>query len=230
MSFLKIRALSAMALAGILSVCVSAFAQPSLPPTIHEQEGPFVGVWSWTGQGYSATWNNGAAAILTVQSFTSASVIIERTDLRRSVSAGLTATYTGQISDAGNSIVNGRVTWTWPGHRGYPATGKWTATWTSPVKPKLLFGGQDVTNGTQTVVVGQQIALTVDPNGLTIKSQSWTVPGTRVKGYNASAREGKVDKLTDMSQSPLIFYWVDYARSRKVVLSYELSDGQAGAV
>jgi hypothetical protein len=100
-----------------------------LPSIIQEQEAGLTGTWSRSGQGFSATWNNGAVANLEVRSFTPASIRIVRTDTSDSGSAGLTAVYTGQISDAGNTVVNGSVTWTWPGHPGFPATGTWTASW-----------------------------------------------------------------------------------------------------
>lgn len=102
-----------------------------LPNVINESEGPFSGKWSLNGGSYSASWNNRAAADLTVGSFTSTSVIFQRTDTSSSVSSGMTAVYTGKISPAGNSVVNGSVTWTWPGHGGYPVTGSWSASWAS---------------------------------------------------------------------------------------------------
>lgn len=116
-----------------------AFAQ-ALPSVIQEEENPvpFYGTWTLDGQVYNAVWNNGALATLTVQSFTPASVIINRTDIPGSVSYGMTAVYTGQISSAGNSILNGSVTWTWPGHYGYPATGSWSAYWSLPT-PQITF-------------------------------------------------------------------------------------------
>ena len=94
-----------------------------IPADISESEGPFTGSWIWNGSGYNATWSNGAIATLTVVSFTANSVIIDRTDTAQSVSAGLTAVYTGKISAAGNSIIDGNATWTWPGVAGYPVTG-----------------------------------------------------------------------------------------------------------
>jgi hypothetical protein len=77
------------------------------------------------------TWNNGAIAVLTVGGSLTANTsgTLNRTDTPQSVSAGMTAVYTGQISAQGNSITNGSVTWTWPGHSGYPTTGTWLATW-----------------------------------------------------------------------------------------------------
>jgi pimeloyl-ACP methyl ester carboxylesterase len=139
---------------GLLPSIVSA---QTLPSVIQEQENPipFYGTWTLDGADYNAVWNNGALAILTVQSFAPASVIINRTDTPGSVSYGMTAVYTGQISSAGNSVVNGSVTWTWPGHDGYPATGSWSASWSlaaqqitlvDPV-PQLLRDGAVIPSG-----------------------------------------------------------------------------------
>jgi hypothetical protein len=115
-------------------VCLSsAFGQTTpptgIPLTINEQEGPFSGTWTWSNGVFHAVWSNGAIATLTVQSFNTNSVMFNRADAS-GTSAGLTAVYTGQLSGQENSIINGKVTWTWPGHPGYPATGTWTATWT----------------------------------------------------------------------------------------------------
>jgi hypothetical protein len=126
-------------LIGLVLLAMSAsFAssQPSgIPSVISEQEGPYSGTWTWNGSSYDATWSNGAVAILQVKSFTTQSVVIDRTDTPQSTSAGLTAIYTGQISKQGNSIINGSVTWTWPGVPGYPATGTWTASWKVSTTP-----------------------------------------------------------------------------------------------
>ncbi len=98
-----------------------------LPFEIKEIEGPFSGTWILNEGQYEAEWDNGAAAELTVQTFTPQSVVLHRTDTSDSTSAGMTAVYTGQLSADGYSIVNGSVTWTWPGVDGYPATGTWIA-------------------------------------------------------------------------------------------------------
>jgi hypothetical protein len=160
-----------------------------IPSTLDETEGPFSGVWTWNGSGYNATWNNGAIAILTVSSFTSASVVINRTDTSASVSAGLTAVYTGKISSGGNSIVNGSVTWTWAGVPGYPATGTWTASWaaTAPPPPPTCSitsetlahvpGTDDSTRAlTGRIGAGENVVLSATPPGATSPvSATWTI-------------------------------------------------------
>jgi hypothetical protein len=106
-----------------------------LPFDIKEMEGPFAGTWILNEGEYEAEWNNGAAAELTVQSFTPQSIVLKRTDTADSVSAGMTAVYSGQLSADGYSIVNGSVTWTWPGVSGYPATGAWLAFFSPKAPP-----------------------------------------------------------------------------------------------
>ena len=209
----------------------------ALPATINEVEGPFAGVWTLKNGQYNAVWNNGAVAVITVQSFTTTSVIFNRTDTSASVSAGLTAVYTGQISSAGNSIVNGRVTWTWPGVAGYPATGTWTATWaasaTPPASARIFFtGGADITNTPQDAVVGQQIALTGSveslPAGVTVETQAWDVQGNTVGGFQASNQSGQV-QATDFTKADTVFYWIapssTVAQEEAVTFTAMLSDG-----
>jgi len=106
--------------------------QPSagVPTIIHECEGNLCSNWTWNDLKFRAQWSNGAVATLTVESFTTSSVVIDRTDAPNSSTAGLTAVYTGEISNAGNSIVNGKVTWTWRGFKNGVAKGAWTGTWT----------------------------------------------------------------------------------------------------
>jgi hypothetical protein len=124
-------------LASYLVLCCSigtratAQTQPpdGVPSIIHECEGGLCSNWTWNDGKFTADWPNGAIATLTVQSFTAMSVVINRTDTPKSSTAGLTAVYTGQIAAAGNSIVNGQVTWTWRGFRRGVAMGTWTGTW-----------------------------------------------------------------------------------------------------
>jgi len=112
---------------------VSPLADAGVPAVITETESGTVGTWTWNGTAYDAVWNNGAIAVITVVSFTDASVVFDRTDTAASSSAGLTAVYTGTVTPAGGgtggSVVDGSVTWTWPGVAGFPGTGTWSASW-----------------------------------------------------------------------------------------------------
>jgi hypothetical protein len=160
---------------------------PSVPGVIDETEGRWSGTWTLNNGRYEAQWNNGAKAILTIGSFTPQSVLLNRTDTADSGSRGLTAVYTGQIASTGDKIVNGHVTWTWPGVPGYPATGTWNASWARAIaNVKILLNGRDVTDTTPSVVVGQQINLAVSLSGdATCTLPMWSVEGLTVAGFEA---------------------------------------------
>jgi hypothetical protein len=99
------------------------------------------------------------------------------------------------------------------------------------VMPKIMFGGNDITGTTQSVVVGQQIALTASyglPSGVTVNSQSWSVPGTITGGFVHNDTNGgpAAYSLTGKSTT---FYWYstpNYAKaSYQVTFTLHLSDG-----
>jgi hypothetical protein len=100
---------------------------------------------------------------------------------------------------------------------------------TATASPNITFTGQTQSlNGTtQSAVVGQQIALTASftlPPGITVQSQSWSVPGTTVGRYTASVDSGTTS-ATDFTQQSTTFYWVDAASSRTITFTLNLSDG-----
>jgi hypothetical protein len=79
------------------------------------------------------------------------------------------------------------------------------------VMPRIMFGGKDITGTTQSVVVGQQIALTASyglPSGVTVTSQSWSVPGTIVASYTASSSSGSLNTNVTLNQKSTTFYWI----------------------
>lgn len=129
---LKVALLSAL----VVVLLPSTVSAQALPSVIHETEGGFyIGTWTWNGHGYNASWTNGALAVLTVQSFTPNSVVIDRTDISGSVSFGVVGVYTGQISSDGNSIVNGVLNWTYGGNS---FTEGWTGSWALQASVALL--------------------------------------------------------------------------------------------
>jgi hypothetical protein len=116
----------------------------------------------------------------------------------------------------------------------------------APPVPQIVFNGTNVANnGTPScpgnvacVFVGQQIGLTAVvpnlPSGVTVQSYTWSQPdGTVVGGYTPSTATGTVQKFPaaqtgscqTLSESCLMFYWVDQASSRTITLSYTLSAG-----
>lgn len=95
----------------------------SIPNVLTECErydGEICGKWTRQGNQFHAAWSNGAKATLTITQWDNGQVIITRKDTSDSVSTGFTATYTGKLS--GNSIVDGKVTWSKPGR-------EWSGTW-----------------------------------------------------------------------------------------------------
>ena len=96
------------------------------------------------------------------------------------------------------------------------------------VSPIILLGSTDVTNRTSTVIVGQQITLSVSAGG-TLSSVSWTVPGTIVGGYAGSTSGSGQTSGTKLAQTPTTFYWVDSGSSRTVTVKVVLSSGASGS-
>jgi len=89
---------------------------------------------------------------------------------------------------------------------------------TMPVMPRILFGTSqtDITGTTQSVVVGQQIALTASykiPSNLAVQNQNWDISGTgsnpptAVGGFNQTQTSGGTFSPTVNGQSTTI-YWV----------------------
>jgi hypothetical protein len=104
----------------------------------------------------------------------------------------------------------------------YPA-----GTETMPVMPRILFGSSqtDITGTTQPVAVGQQIALTAKlPSGVSANSQSWSVPGTTVAGYTATAGVGSVNTAVVFNQKTTTFYWV-FPPSSPTTVTFTLNYG-----
>ncbi|HTV16496.1 MAG TPA: tetratricopeptide repeat protein [Acidobacteriaceae bacterium] len=72
-------------------------------------------VWSFNGTQGTAT----PGGTLSIERFDAESLVVRRAD-----SSGLTAVYTGAVH---GTRIEGTVEWTWPGHDGYPASGKFAA-------------------------------------------------------------------------------------------------------
>ena len=79
----------------------------------------------------------------------------------------------------------------------------------SPLSPQIIFENKDVTGATQSVVVGQQIALTAVVPG-TAQSQEWEIHGGPVGGYSPTTLSPGVGELLPVSpinKPSVIFYW-----------------------
>jgi enterochelin esterase-like enzyme len=83
-------------------------------------------LWVFHGSEGTSHCRNGAASSLVVEKFDSDGIVIRRTELPSSVSAGLSALYTGELR--GDRIA-GIGTWSWPGHwNEHNPSGPWFAT------------------------------------------------------------------------------------------------------
>jgi hypothetical protein len=84
--------------------------------------------WVFNGVEGVGQWNDGAAAMLVLQQFDPAWIIIRRSDSSGS-SPGLTGVYVGKLS---GDRIEGTVKWTWPGHWSQEVHGTWSATLHEP--------------------------------------------------------------------------------------------------
>jgi hypothetical protein len=97
------------------------------------------------------------------------------------------------------------------------------------IAPRILLNGTDVTGSTQTVVVGERIALVASvpsPQSSNISSQLWsTPPGTAVGGYSASVTTGSITSLPTNASGSYAFYWVAPGSAYQMTYHYTLTNG-----
>jgi hypothetical protein len=117
-------------LPGVMRVC-------PLPVTV-------CSTWRWNEGHYEFLGDNGVTGVFTIADFTDNGIVFNRVDYGRT--AGYTATYTGQISSAGNTIPNGN----WSDSNGN--TGHFTAAWGSAFDKLPRPGGYNA-QAPRTVVV-----------------------------------------------------------------------------
>jgi hypothetical protein len=82
--------------------------------------------------------------------------------------------------------------------------------------------GTDLTDTTNTVIVGQQMNLickTTTTNGPALSGFAWTVPGLTFSNYVATAESGILYTNFPVNNSNVVFYWVDGATNRMVQCS-----------
>lgn len=132
-----------------------------------------------------------------------------------------------------------------------PSTAYWGTGPNIPITPLLAtvpvilyFGNTVPQNPNQQVYVGQEIVLSagdiVVPNGLSIVSSTWTIQGTAVAGYTASAANPSLGQVTALPNpitgTGVTFYWTGASNaggcaqtSCSVTFTYELSNLQVGS-
>jgi hypothetical protein len=96
------------------------------------------------------------------------------------------------------------------------------------VMPKIMFTGQNITGTTQSVVVGQQIALTASYGNITPTSQSWSVLGTIIGGFSTASNNGGPTSVSLNAQSTT-FYWVAAANSQMVTFTLNYGSSQTAS-
>jgi hypothetical protein len=74
----------------------------------------------------------------------------------------------------------------------------------------ILRDGNDITDTTQNVVVGQRINLSLEtnPEGESPTNIQWSIGGNRVANYVANISTGTVTELQNLTSPTLTFYWV----------------------
>lgn len=96
------------------------------------------------------------------------------------------------------------------------------------VTPKILLGGAggtDITNTTQSVVVGQQITLYAQyQSGLTVNTQSWSITGEVAVSYAATSGQGSLNPNVVVNQQSTTFYWA-LAPSSSTTVTFTLNYG-----
>jgi hypothetical protein len=110
---------------------------------------------------------------LTIESMDQTRVIIHRED-RAGTTAGRSAIYTGAIraSSIEGTRIEGTVQWDWPGHTGFPASGKWSATLQGPA---AASAGAPVTPNNQSQQMLPPRLLECEGNGPC--NSAWLIDG-----------------------------------------------------
>ena len=99
----------------------------------------------------------------------------------------------------------------------------------APPNATLKFNGASV-SGTQTAVIGEQIALTASvamPACMTLASQSWTPPSASnaVGGFPATSASGAATPISKVSTtgSGYTFYWITAGNPLSVTYQYTMT-------
>ena len=94
--------------------------------------------------------------------------------------------------------------------------------------PRIFFSGRDITDKTESVVVGQRISLNVPQHpSLSVREETWTIdsPGDYVGGFIRGLLQGGAQPVVRSGPSTT-FYWAAPGNHRRVTYSLVLSDGQ----
>jgi hypothetical protein len=100
------------------------------------------------------------------------------------------------------------------------------------IQIKIRRGGNDITNQTSDVIVGQQISLTTEvlPTGTSSSNLAWIIPGNSIENYvvtytnPTSLTSAAVTQLTNFTSATINFYWVNGADERRVTYSARVGE------
>ena len=173
------------------------------------------GVWAWyscedqyddVSTTFYYNWSSGSTSVATVNSYGTVTGV--------SIGSTTAGTYAHLLSNGPKSC---------PSIYRTPSGGL-------NVQPKIFLGGcsgTNITNTTQSAVVGQQIALRASYGGVSANSQSWSVPGTIVGGFTIAPtlQSGGPTPATLNAQSTT-FYWVTSGNSQTITFSLNYGSNQ----
>jgi hypothetical protein len=162
----------------------------------------------WRNGRYEVLARDGQLATLfTVESFTPTSIVIKRMSLPVAGDYGLTAVYKGAFAE-GSETAQGSVDFTWAGHRGFPHSASWTASWGSdlaqarpPAQKKPLERGDEEDAQARTAREQQMRTVSIGLMGAftAFLGLGPTGTGGGFTGGDPAARiqqlQGKVDEL-----------------------------------
>ena len=101
--------------------------------------------------------------------------------------------------------------------------------------PQIMFNGQSISGKTNIqVFAGQKISLSVaapSGSGLSITSQTWFFGNSAdvVGGYNASTSGGFVVPVTGVSNSNLVFYFINPGKTESITVNVTYSNGKSAS-
>ena len=127
-----------------------------------------------------------------------------------------------------SDLAGGMALEAWIDGEGQPATSAFFDVIAAAPQPRIFWGGLDVTDTTQTVVVGQQVLLNVTLHpSLDIRSQGWTIEpqGEYVGGFVHTPTRGGPQPVT-INGPTVTVYWVTPGPERKVTYHVTTSDGE----
>ena len=99
--------------------------------------------------------------------------------------------------------------------------------------PQIIFRGSNVAQTTQTVYVGQQIALTIGPppTGLTVNNRTWS--GVNAGAAIAGWTPGQQPQIASPNNESFTYYWVNVGTSCQVTYTvtyaWTLDNGQSNS-